>query len=528
MKNKQSIRNIAITLVCFISVFILHIISGKHIIFDDFYNYHLCNAWEFLNHRIAYDILPVGIQSYFNPILDIINFLLWKTFNNYPRIILFIYAIPTTLLLFLSFKISENVLSDKMPFKIFVCSLICFVFLQDNTLLILTGSFTNDIITAVITMSAYLVCLKSIKKNGCITPKSLNIIMFISGLAIGLKLTALVLVIGLFVASYFFVKNKKNILFSLPYFLLGYLPIAGVWNLYIFLKFGNPVFPYFNNIFHSSLANSVSFFYEDFYFLRPQKILDLIYFKPLFEKNFTNIFIFLGGFCGILSTFINVIRNKIGDYFERNTLFFIATSSLVSYFSGILIFGDKRYFIPLKFMFCILFIYFIYVIFRHFRIENKLYQAVIAIAIIISSFFKMYYGFPIETKEKFFTVYKNAVIPKNSTVILTYNTGYIMLFQDKTLQYIHLGNIRFKEDSFQEFYNLDLYSTDGKEYIKKLIDKNKNNIYISISIMKNPDVIKSILRKQGIMVKSFTPIGIVDASPECISQFDAIIYKVVF
>ena len=44
--------------------------------FWDTKNYHLYNAWAFLNHRYARDIAPASMQSYFNPLLDVAYFLL--------------------------------------------------------------------------------------------------------------------------------------------------------------------------------------------------------------------------------------------------------------------------------------------------------------------------------------------------------------------------------------------------------------------------------------------------------------------
>src|SRR5450830_819690 len=42
----------------------------------DLYNYHLYNAFAFLNNKLAIDFAPAGSQTYFNPSLDIGYYLL--------------------------------------------------------------------------------------------------------------------------------------------------------------------------------------------------------------------------------------------------------------------------------------------------------------------------------------------------------------------------------------------------------------------------------------------------------------------
>src|SRR5260370_5768793 len=46
----------------------------------DLYNYHLYNPFAWLNGKLAIDLAPAGMQSYFNPTLDAIVYLL----NTHP------------------------------------------------------------------------------------------------------------------------------------------------------------------------------------------------------------------------------------------------------------------------------------------------------------------------------------------------------------------------------------------------------------------------------------------------------------
>ena len=42
----------------------------------DLYNYHLYNPFAYLNDKLDIDLAPAGAQSYFNPALDVLHYLL--------------------------------------------------------------------------------------------------------------------------------------------------------------------------------------------------------------------------------------------------------------------------------------------------------------------------------------------------------------------------------------------------------------------------------------------------------------------
>ena len=49
----------------------------------DFANYHYYNPWAFLNNRWMYDIIPAGVNTFFNPLPDIPLYLLIKFLKHY-------------------------------------------------------------------------------------------------------------------------------------------------------------------------------------------------------------------------------------------------------------------------------------------------------------------------------------------------------------------------------------------------------------------------------------------------------------
>lgn len=55
----------------------------------DLKNYHLYNAYAFMNDRLGHDIAPAQMQTYFNPILDL-PFYYLVTLIDSPRLIAFL------------------------------------------------------------------------------------------------------------------------------------------------------------------------------------------------------------------------------------------------------------------------------------------------------------------------------------------------------------------------------------------------------------------------------------------------------
>jgi hypothetical protein len=54
----------------------------------DLENYHLYNAWSFLHARLTIDLAPVGLQGFFNPLLDVPYFWLGTgPLHHAPRLL---------------------------------------------------------------------------------------------------------------------------------------------------------------------------------------------------------------------------------------------------------------------------------------------------------------------------------------------------------------------------------------------------------------------------------------------------------
>src|ERR1700733_15955891 len=78
----------------------------------DLLNYHLYNAFSLVDGRFARDLYPVGIQSYFSPLLDVPYYLLSvRLLPGLPRVVAFLAGIPFGLLILVVLRIARIALA---------------------------------------------------------------------------------------------------------------------------------------------------------------------------------------------------------------------------------------------------------------------------------------------------------------------------------------------------------------------------------------------------------------------------------
>ncbi len=122
----------------------------------DLYAYHYYNGYAALNNRVGFDILPASLQTYFNPILDIINYsILNLPVNKY--IILFILGSFWGLLPYVLYLISDLIFSKTIVDKKIKNILVFFSVLIGSTECVIfseIGMSQGDVIIAVLVLSS--------------------------------------------------------------------------------------------------------------------------------------------------------------------------------------------------------------------------------------------------------------------------------------------------------------------------------------------------------------------------------------
>ena len=83
----------------------------------DLRNYHLYNAWALLAGRFNKDVFVAGIQTYFNPLLDLPYYLIAvKWLPGYPMAVAFLAGLPYGVLAFFTWLIARKI-AAKMRFN---------------------------------------------------------------------------------------------------------------------------------------------------------------------------------------------------------------------------------------------------------------------------------------------------------------------------------------------------------------------------------------------------------------------------
>lgn len=218
-------------------------------------NYHIGVPYLLMSGTFWQSVAPAGIQSYFNPSLHLFQFfgithlkpLIFCVFLTFIQSFAFILAgfvcVNLTNLNRGSFSRNEATLLSLFGFILCLLSPIALSEL---------GTTFIDLITAIPIIAAF--TLPLLKFN----IRSKHVAIYsgaLLGFATALKLTNAVFLFG--VVGFIFTGTDKisdrlkwllNLYISA---LIGILIIGGPWFFILYQKFGNPFFPFYNNIFHS-------------------------------------------------------------------------------------------------------------------------------------------------------------------------------------------------------------------------------------------------------------------------------------
>lgn len=404
----------------------------------DFSSYHYYNGWAFWNNRLGIDILPTSFRSYFNPILDAINYYVITKCEMHPYIFLFITGIKFGIFLFLSYLLYDLIFRGK--YKL-VLTLFSLLFLFFSPLLIRTLAFDwNDMqVSAFILLALYLI-FRNIYNTD--SKKSLFMLFLSGGLlgfVVGLKYTAFIFCISvLLCAAASYKRNKhlfKTIFLLLAGMFLGFILSDGYWIYMVYKHFLNPVFPYFNNFFHSPYGVTSAVLDYDFGHLRPNSFYSFL-FLPLSNNLLENTSSECSFFdIKFILTFVLVILYiplRLGSYKFKRYLCRITDIRIVdiiiifiisSYYINTFVFGQARYLGPVFVLASALIAAFGYIYASFFKDTKVCLGKLVAFAVII--------GIVHIFSSKFYAL--------EPLVILLYITAFYYIFKiclsEKVLQF---------------------------------------------------------------------------------------------
>lgn len=384
--------------ICFGFVFVCGVAAvllGKDVNWD-LLDYHYYNGYAYIHHRYAQDVMPALNQTYMNPYYDVVNY--WLIALHNVRLSVFLLGAISGLNTFLLYKIALLVFPASMPHcrALSISAVMIFSLFGAGNLSLL-GTTTNDTKLALLSLLALYCMLKVLVRS----KHSLFYLLtaaFLSGLGAAFKLPAACYAIGLFMAFLLVTPwNRQQVrlyLVFLLFVMLGFLVANGSWMYFLYQHFSNPLFPYYNNIFHSPYAPFISFNFSAspkalavwqiilLPFLLAINANQLASEVVLRDMHFAVVVVLSSIFVCQYLYYQGRRRSKKNFFPVEDTLIwdFVFTYFWVNYFVWLLMFAVYRYALPLEMLSSLL------IVMLLLRLTRKTWQVYSAIVLLLIGF----------------------------------------------------------------------------------------------------------------------------------------------
>jgi Glycosyltransferase family 87 len=225
--------------------------------------YHLYNPWAYLHGRYLYDVGPAQEQGFLNPTADFLFYgLISSPLNEMPRLVAFIMGALHGLNAAFTLAIACLVLRPPEPRERHLLQAAAWLMgVTGAGFISLIGTATNDLTSSLFVLGSLFGLLKAAEPPAAPAasdaPRNWRVFAWpglLGGLGVGLKYTSAFYAPGLAVAAVMVAVMRRTFGGLLAYAAaaaLAFLAVAGHHMLVLWLDFGNPTFPYLNQIFHS-------------------------------------------------------------------------------------------------------------------------------------------------------------------------------------------------------------------------------------------------------------------------------------
>jgi hypothetical protein len=218
---------------------------------SDLRSYHFYNGYSFLAGRFERNILAGGPQTFFNPVMDALHY---SGMRYLPaRLFAFLLGMLHGANLTIVYGIARLV----APRGVAVAA-VALAGIGPSTVMLL-GSSSGDLLSALPTLAGLLLVVGladgRVRSARAIAGRCL-VAGACAGAAVGLKLTALLGVIGLAATLLCVTSAPAPLAACAVGGLLGFLLTGGFWMWRLFRLFGSPVFPLANKYFHSPMVSN--------------------------------------------------------------------------------------------------------------------------------------------------------------------------------------------------------------------------------------------------------------------------------
>jgi len=323
----------------------------------DFRNYHWYVPYAFLNGRFGFDIAVAHQATYYNPFLDVPFYLLATHAPSWFAVgvmggVQGANVVPLYLL-------ARSILH--LPEKKVAAAILALFCVGGSLNVGLVGATYYDSVLSVLILSGLtaIVLNRETLRNGPLKEGFLvsGLAGFAVGCAVGLKLPEAPFALGfgatLLVLPGDLKHRAARTLAGAIGGVAGVVAFEGFWFLMLYQVTGNPLFPYFNQYFHSPLALHAS--YRDTRFI-PKGLMKRLLFPILFSLDwrvaddlpFQDIRVGLAYVLGLATLPIALARRARDPIVDLSAAAALFAFSAVSYMAWILMFGIYRYIIALE------------------------------------------------------------------------------------------------------------------------------------------------------------------------------------
>ncbi len=236
----------------------------------DLQNYHYYCGYALLHKPFNYDFAPAQLQSFFNPLLFALPYLMLAHLPT--RITAVALGAFQGINFYLLFLISQALFRHwRNPYRylISLCNA-CTGFYGAINISELGTTFGDNLVS-VLVLSGLLLIFRFLLSDGFKTWKSAGLLWTAGlslGAAAGLKLTMGTIVAAAAVALTGRLLARADRARALSAFIgalaVGFIAVYGFWGANLYLRYGNPFYPHFNKLFHSPYYARTSTFDDRF------------------------------------------------------------------------------------------------------------------------------------------------------------------------------------------------------------------------------------------------------------------------
>lgn len=319
----------------------------------DLLNYHLYNPFALFNGRFGIDVLPAGIHTFFNPLLDVPLYLGIKYLNNYPRLLVFLWSIPSGVFVFFIYKLSQ-LFFPKPSDKVYVL-LTVLMGCSGSMFLSQIGLSTTEVWTAsLLAISTYLF-FRWLRQGRRIYALCF-FTAFVAGATGGLKMTAAPFVVALTIVFLLNLRGSFKPWKQFCWFAVGgisgFLLTNGYFMMRLWILYQNPVFPFFNEIFRSPFFEPEN--WKDMRFF-PKTTLQWIFYPFYWMTQEARLSTEIAtmdprlalGYLGVVGVLLGAVTKKIIPL-QRRAIYSLVLMVIITYVLWLNVYSILRYVVILE------------------------------------------------------------------------------------------------------------------------------------------------------------------------------------